>query len=364
MHPQVSGVSGDKEVIISSFFENGYVTPLGLEIGDYISKNHTCPRDLFIDTLVQRGYSAEDVQKELDRQCFYPTLRFNHVDDTYKGVLLGINLWSDICKRIHDQESIVSGQLQVKGSFIKVDIYRTDFQFSKLRKKVKDLGLYKAPVMRWTGQFTKREALACLDRLFEAVPFTDPHTRGDRFSVLEAVGDIIGRKPGKPWAWLVAHPVVHLELTPVARKVLETLFSLSNGPIDWKGTHISPYEIQMNTDISFEEIQESLEYLEETGIVRQVGEDFTPTGLGYLLVRRALRGDKSLTFAVTRNAETECRLEVSTPSYLGCEVRDVLSQCGGISISEYSTPVVISSCERSQVVNVMEKVLSKVAKHR
>lgn len=357
-------MSGDKEVVICSFFENGYVTPLGLEIADYISKNRTCPRDLFIDNLVHRGYSAEDVQKELDRQCFCPTLRFNQSDDTYLGVDLGINLWSDICKRIHDQESMVSGQLQVKGSFMKVDIYRSDFQFSTLRKKVKDLGLSKAPVMRWTGQFTKGEALTCLDRLFGTVPFTDPHTTGDRFSVLEAVGDIIERKPGKPWAWLVAHPVVHLELTPVGRKVLETLFSLSNGPIEWKGTPISPYEINMNTDISFGEIQESLEYLGETGIVRQVEGDFTPTGLGYLLVRRALREDKSLTFAVTRNAEREYKLEISTPRYAGCEVRDVLTECGGVSISEYLTPVVISSCERSQVVDVMEKVLSKVVRHR
>lgn len=350
--------------VVASFFGNRYVTLLDVEIRDLICKNHTCSRQKFIDTLCKQGYASDDITEELDRQCSCSTLRYLSAEDTYTGVDIGVTLWGDMCNRIHDQESMLGGQLQGSGSHIKVDIYRTDFQFSKLRKWIKSLGLYQAPVMRWTRKFTRKDAVRCLDHLMEAVPFTDMCSSGDHSCVLQMVGDVIDRKPKKtPWAWMVCHAVAHLEVTPSRRQMLETICSLSNGPVDWKGNPVSLCEIKMNTNLSEEEITESLEYLQEKGIVRWVKGDLTPTGQGYVLVRHALRSDSAITFGITRIRDREYRLEVSTPSYLTGEMRDLLKEYSGSSLSEFRTPAVFPLWERTQVLDVLDAVTEKLTTH-
>jgi hypothetical protein len=70
--------------------------------------------------------------------------------------------------------------------------------------------------------------------------------QGDMSSVLQAIDRVIDRKSKKrPWAWLIVHAVAQLELSPSAEKVLKTIFSLSNGPVEWKGNLISLYELKM-----------------------------------------------------------------------------------------------------------------------
>lgn len=348
----------DAEEITSSFFGNGYITPLGAEISDFIYKTGTCSKDHLVDTLQQRGYSPDAIQEEVERQCFCSTLRVTP-EDTCMSIGLGAALWMDICKRIHDQESMMAGRIERRGPHVKMDIYQTDFQFSRLRRTVKDAGFHKAPVMRWTAQFDEREAATLLDPLLGAIPFTDPHTAGDKFSVLKAISGIMSQKSRKLWVWLIVHPVVCLKLTPGAKEWLKTLFRLGNGPVEWGGIPLSFYEIQMNTDLTDEEIEEAFEYLEKVEIVRRVKDEFTPTGLGHTLMRRALKGDKSITFAVTRNTDTEYRLEVSAPSHVGDEVRDVLEAHGGVS-DESCTPVSFSPSEGSWVAAVMGEVITKM----
>lgn len=350
--------------VVASFFGNRYVTLLDVEIRDIICKNHTCSRQEFIDTLCKRRYASDDITEELDRQCSCSTLRYSAADDTYTSVDIGITLWNDMCSRIHDQESMLGGQLQGSGSRVKIDIYRTDFQFSKLKKWIKSLGFYQAPVMRWTKKFTRTDAVRCFDHLMEAVPFTDVYGSGDQSCVLHMVGDVIDRKSKKtPWAWMVCHVVAQLELTPPRKQMLETICSLSNGPVDWKGNPVSLYEIKMNTDLSEEEITESLEYLQKKGIVRWVMGDLTPTGQGYVLVRHALRCDPAITFGITRIRDKEYQLEVSTPSYLNGEMRDLLSEYSGSSLSDLCTPAVFPHGERTEVLDVLDAVMEKLTAH-
>ena len=353
------------EVLVSSFFGNGYVTLPGAEIKDYISKTCHCSKKALTDMLRQRGYTTDEITAELNRQCSCSVLRFLPSRSTYTSTDIGTALWEDICNRIGDQPSIVAGNLQCKGSKIKIDIYRTDFQPTELKKKIKNLQLHQAPVMRWTGQFQMKDTLQCVDHLIEAVPFTGYHRRGDLSSVLQIAGEIVRRKPKKtPWAWLVFHPVVQVELTPSKKKVLKKLFKLSNGPVDWKGTPVSLDELLINTDLLYEEIEESIEYLKKHGIVRIIDSsngDLTPTGQGYVLLRHAFRPCPSVTFAVTRNAETEYQLEVSTPSYLTRSIQDLLKEQGGTVLSEFQTPAVFSSRERSQICAVFDVIIKALS---
>lgn len=362
---KVSCVSSDTDELIASFFGNRYATLLDAEIKNHICETQKCSKQEFIDILSQKEYSIDDITEELDRQCSSSTLRYVPSEDAYTGVKIGMNLWDDMCSRIRDQESILAGQLQRTGSRIKIDIYRTDFQFTKLKKGIKFLGLHQAPVMRWTKKFEKKDALKCLDLLMAAVPFTDVHSKGDHSCVIHMIGDVIDRKPKKtPWAWMVCHSVVQLELTPSRKEVLETVFSLSNGPVDWSGTPVSLDEIEMNTDVSHKEISGSLEYLQEKGIVRMVKEDFTPTGQGYVLVRHAFRSDSAITFVVTHTTDKEYQLEVSTPSYLNCEMQDLLKEWSGSRLSEFHTPAVFPLWGRSQVVEVMDAIIGKLLSNR
>lgn len=351
-------VSLSNEVIVSSFFDKEYVTLLGVEIRDYIYKLKKCSKPKLIENLRQRGYKTNEISKELDRQYYCSTLRFLPSKNAYTCVDIGTILWSDICCRIYDQKSMIAGQLQYSGSSIKLDVYRTDFQSPELKREIRSLGLHRAPVMRWTKRFRKKEALKCLKYLTGVLPFPNHHDEGDYSGVLQTVKKVIDRKPKRtPWAWLVTHPVVQLELTPQRKKVLETLLSLSNGPVDWKGIPVSLDELQLNTNLPYEEIKESTEYLKEQGVTRQVRDDLTPTGQGYVLLRHAFRSNSSVTFAVTRSTEKEYQLEVSTPSYLNPEMCTLLKEHGGTMCPEFHTPAVFSPREGSQVIQVLDSIM-------
>jgi hypothetical protein len=352
---KVNNVSSNiGEWITSSFFGNRYVTPIEIEIKDNISKNRTYPKQRLVDNLCKQGYNNGDVTKELNRQCSCSTLRFIPSEDVYVSVEIGMSIWSDICSRIHTQESMVGGKLQVTESGIKVDIYRTDFQFSKLTERVASLGFKQAPVMRWTGTFSRKKALKCLDQISGGVPFAEPHEKGDRLCVLDMVCEVIERKPKRaPWAWLLSHAVVKVEMTPVRRDVIETLFLLSNGPVDWKGNLISLHELKMNTNLSLDEIEKAVEYFQEKGVVRQVRGDFSPTDQGYTLVRRAFRDERGVTFALVHVTEADYKLEISTPSYIDPEIMGLLNEEGGTSVSEVGTPVVFCPYTREEVVDLL-----------
>ena len=357
---KVNNVSSNiGEWITLSFFGNRYVTPIEIEIKDKISKHRTYPKKQLVDNLCTQGHDIGDVTKELNRQCSCSTLRFIPSKDVYVGAEIGRNIWSDICGRIHTQESTVGGKLQVTESGIKMDIYRTDFQFSKLKERVASLGFKRAPVMRWTGTFNKKKALECLDQIAGEVPFAEPHEKGDRSCVLDMVCEVIERKSKRaPWAWLLSHAVVQVEMTPVRRNVIETLFSLSNGPVDWKGNLISLHELKMNTNLSLDEIEKAVEYFQKKGVVRQMRGDFSPTEQGYTLVRRAFKDENGVTFALVHVTEADYKLEISTPSYVGPEIMGLLNEEGGTSVSEVGTPVIFCPYTREEVVDLLGMLVS------
>jgi hypothetical protein len=194
-------MSQSNRLLTSSFFGNGYVTLLDAEIKDYICKHKKSSRTAFIDTFSQRGYAFDDIAEELDRQCYFSTLRYIPKEDTYAGIQIGMNLWHDICARIHDQKSMIAGQLQWRDGRVKVDIFRTDLQPLTLKKKVSALRLRRAPVMRWTKRFTEKNVLKCLGYLLDAVPFTSFHKKEDLSGVLRMIDDVINSKSERrPWA--------------------------------------------------------------------------------------------------------------------------------------------------------------------
>jgi len=355
-------VSVKKEALVSSFFGNEYVTLLDVEIADYICTHQTCSRRKFIDVFCQQGYSAEDVTQQLDRQCSRSTLRFIPSKKMYEKVDTGTHLWADICSRIHSQESVIAGQLQAVGPYIRLDVYRSDFQSPPLKKVATQNRLKYAPVMKWTGKFRPNTVSKCVDRFVETMPCITCHDEGDRAAVLHCVKEIINKKPKRaPWAWLIIHPVVQLELTPPTRDVLETLFSLSNGPVDWKGIPISLSELKINTDLSTGEIEDALQYLEEQGIVRQIGGDFTPTGQGYTLVRQFLRPTTAVTFAVTHSTDQKYQLEISTPSFLAADIQTLLLEHGGRIFSTFQTPAVFPLGEKDQVLQVLQAIINELS---
>ena len=351
-------LSKTDELVTLSLFDDEYVTPLDIEIESYIFENQRSSQQQFIDIFCQHGYAPEDIVEELDRQCYCSVLRFLPSEGAYVAVPLGMNLWDDMCNRIHDQGSMIAGKLRRKGSRIVIDIYRTDFQGSELKEEVKSLGLRRAPVMRWTKQVERKEGSKCLDHLIDVLPFDSPHGRGDKFCVLQKVTEVVNRKPVKrKWAWLVSHPVVQLVLTPSRKAILKKVLSLSNGPLDWKGNLVSLYELKMNTDLSSEEVEEAVEYFMKTGIIRKVNRDYTPTGQGYTLSRGVFNPCSCVTFAVIRRTNREYQLEVSTPSTANPEIWNTLKEKGGIPSSDYSTPVVFPYREKSQVITVLDATM-------
>jgi len=64
--------------------------------------------------------------------------------------------------RFGAQKSMVGGKLQIIGSDVRFDIFRTDFQSPKFRKIIKHLGMHQAPVMRWTKQSNEKNLLESL----------------------------------------------------------------------------------------------------------------------------------------------------------------------------------------------------------
>ncbi|MBU7016022.1 MAG: hypothetical protein HXS44_00830 [Theionarchaea archaeon] len=350
--------SGTDELVTSSSFGNSYVTPLGIEIRDFICRNQKGSREVIVDTLCQRGYTLGDITEELDRQCYCSTMRFVPSDSMFFACPVGVHSWGDICSRIYDQESMIAGKIHWRGSRIAIDVYRSDFQFSKLRKEVKSQGLHTAPVMRWTGRYQKEGALQCLDRLTGVMPFISHRSKGDLQSVIEIVTDVVSRKSRRvKWAWLITHPVTQLILTPSRKAVMKKLFLLSNGPVEWKGTLVSLCELTMHTHLSREEVKDAVLYLEGEGIIREVNKDLTPTGLGYTLLRSAFKSTPLITFAIIRRGEREYQLEISSPSSLNPEIRDTCREHKGSALSEYKTPTIFPLCRKSHILDVMDRII-------
>jgi len=344
--------------LIVSFFGNGYVTYLDAEISDYIFKRRKVPQEEFIDILHEKGYGIKSITQELDRQCYASTLRYIPSDNVYVAVDIGMHLWTDILQRIHDQQSMVGGKLQIIDSDVKLDICRTDFQLQKFKRAVKHLGLHQAPVMRWTKQFERKKALQCLDLLLDLVPPRTQHDNTDLKTVLQAIQHANRHKSKKTtWAWLITHPIMRLELTSSRERVAKAVFSLSKGPVDWKGKLVNVDELEENTDLSHQEIEESIEYFEEQGVIRKIDDSLTPTGQGYVLVQYAFRSHHSITFAVVCVDEENYQLEISAPHLPGFNIRDVLEENGGESHSEFGTPVVFSKREKSEVIKLINTII-------
>lgn len=344
--------------LIVSFFGNGYVTYLDAEISDYIYQRRKVSQQEFIDILHQKGYSIKNITKELDRQCYASTLRYILSEDAYVSVDIGRHLWTDILRRIHDQQSMVGGKLKITTSDVKLDIYRTDFQSLKFKKVIKHLGLHQAPVMRWTKQSKRKEALDYLDLLMDLITPRTHHDEADLKTVLQAIQYANKNKSKKTtWAWLITHPVMRLELTSPRETVAKTVFSLSKGPVDWKGKLVSLFELKESTGLSHQEIEESVEYFEEQGIFRKINDSLTPTGQGYVLVQYAFRSHHSITFAVVRVDKEYYQLEISAPHLPGFDITGVLEENGGKRHSEFGTPVVFPEREKSEVIKLLNTIV-------
>jgi hypothetical protein len=346
--------SGVNELVVS-FFGNGYITYCDVEITDYIYETPVVPRKDFVAILRQRGYSIKDITEELDRQCYASTLRYIPSEDVYVGVDMGRYLWQDILGRIHDQKSMVGGRIEKTDSGVKLDIYRTDFQSLKFKRLVNHVGFNQAPVMRWTRKFKIDNALQCLDPLLDVVPPGVLHGKADRLFLLQAIREANRSKSRKTtWAWLITHPVMRLELTPSRECVVRTVLSLSNGPVDWKGKLVS-FDDLRRTGLSRYKIDESLEYLENQGVIRRIQGGVTPTGQGYVLLQYAWKTTPSVTFAVVHVKELY-RLEISIPADPGSPIRDILTECGG-KFSDDSTLAVFSECEKSEVTHLIDALI-------
>lgn len=353
----------DINELIVSFFGNGYVTYLDAEISDHISQRQRESRQTFIDILHHKGYTTSAITEELDRQCYASTLRYIPSEDAYVLVDIGKNLWTDILNRIHEQQSMIGGQFRTAPPGVTLDIYRTDFQSKTLKKVIKNSGLHQAPVMRWTKQFTKKEAFKLLGVLMEVIPPVTQHYKADCTTVLQKIQYVNKTKSKKTtWAWLVTHPVMVLQLTPAREKLLRTLFSLSKRPVDWKGNLVSPDDLKEKTGLSRKEIEASIQYFVEQGIIRRIDNGLTPTGQGYVLVRYAFRVQHSITFAVVRETQKNYRLEVSAPHFPGSNIRDILEKINsniyskGKTYSEYKTPVIFPEQKKSDVLNLLDTI--------
>jgi hypothetical protein len=349
------------EKVVSSFFETGYFTLLDLEIKHYATvKNSFSKRDLN-RILKKKGYTEKDIEHELEKQRNYSTVRYLPDKNRYVGLGIGKALWGDICYRINEQYSLLAGRIHYRKGFITLDIYRTDFQSHQFRKAAVATGLLRAPVMRRTGRFNPEGASRCLKSLLPALPEATCEP-GDYATVLQKIGDKVDRKPTKtPWAWLVIHPVVEVDLTPWRKTILRTLFSLTNGPVSWKGTPISLYELTGYLDASSSDIEEPLTYFLKTGIVQNMENDYSPTERGYTLLSGIFRSLYRMTFAITRCGRYQYKLEISTPSFLYPEIRDLLIDAGGYPLKGGGTPIVFSPDKYSQVMKVIEALMKMMA---
>ena len=299
---------GGNEILLSSFFGNGYLTYIDVEITDFMYTRKKVEKQKFIEVLRQRGYPLKDILQELDRQCYASTLQYIPGEDAYVGLEIGRNLWIDILERINEQKSVMGGKIERRGSFLQVSIYRSDFQSLKFKNLVKHLGFRQAPVMRWTEVGTKKDILRNVDVLISTLPPAGECTHGDRGLLLKLIRKVNAHKLRKTtWAWLITHTIMKLRLTPPQGALLKTLLSLSNGPVDWKGRLVPREELQEWTNIPSETLEEIIEYLKAQGIVREVSQGLTPTGQGYILVKYAL-APPSFTFAVTHLTNGEYRL--------------------------------------------------------
>jgi hypothetical protein len=341
----------------SAFFGNGYFTYIGVEIKDFMFNRHEVSKKALIEMLQNRGYKKNAILEELDRQCYASTLRYIADEDTYKSIEIGKKFWIDLLQRIHEQSCMVGGKFQLKDSGVKLDIYRTDFQSLQFKQMITHLGLHQAPVMRWTRQVKKKDFFYCLEQLMDILPFKTYHGTADRSFVLDMIRKANKKKSKKiEWAWMISYIELYLELTPFRKSVLDALFSLSQGPIDWNKSSISKDFLQKKVNIPFENFEKSIEYLEQKGIIREVNGRLTPTGQGYTLVRHGYNPTPLVTFAIIRTSNNTFRLEVCTKSQ-SIPMQDLLTDFGGYIPPEWNCLVVFSPREKHDIIAILSSLL-------
>jgi hypothetical protein len=343
-------------LLVSSSFGNGYITYLEAEIKDYVFGRRSVSKQELVSVLCQRGYRSREVEEEVDRQCYSSTLRYIPLEDGYRSIHLGRQVWSDILNRFHEQPSVVAGKLQSTDSGVKLDIYRSDFQSSEFKEVIKHQGLHQAPVMRWTKQGTREDVIMCIGLLMGILPPTVCIIPADLPLILKTIDKINKKKSKKTaWIWLISHAELRLELTPSRKAVLNALFSLSKGPVDWRGRLVFRDELQSHVSLSREMIEEAIEYLKQQGIVRELKGGLTPTGQGYSMIRHVLTPHPVITFAIVRVNRKKYRLEIGTRSQ-DSDIQKFLRTCGGTSAA-FTSLITLSPCEKPEIITIMDVLL-------
>ena len=345
-------MSDIKEVIQSSFFGNGYITPLNVEIASLLKERGTISRQEIYNLLRKRGYTSSDITEELDRQWYASALRYIPAEESYVRVEIGMNLWKDVCRRIHDQKGMIAGQLRFREGPI-LDICRSDFQSITFKRIIKIQGFHQAPVMRWTRPCAPENLAPCMTSFLDIL--SPVHKKsGDRSVLLQKVCDVARKKRRRnARMWLVTFAALYLEVTPAQKQVLDSVYALSGGPVDWKGRCVKIEEITTRTHLSLGEVIKSVQYLEEKGIVRELEDGFTPTGQGYVLIRYIKNRKKSVTFAVTRRHEGY-NLELNVP--FSKELKNAFIDMGG-KISLWDSLILFTGLRCSEICDLLDEVV-------
>ncbi|KPV64051.1 MAG: hypothetical protein AOA65_1081 [Candidatus Bathyarchaeota archaeon BA1] len=319
---------------VISYIGNGFITPLEIEIFEALERDGFIERNKFILKLIEKGYHRRDIEDELERSCYASWTKRLSDGDRYVPLSLGMSVWSDLKERINEQESIIGLNIVRTSQLIyHLTVPYSSFFPEPVKLVIKNYNFKRAPIMQYVAKLPLEKTLCFIkDITHQLTPAKDKLGNHSKcWQIMDFLQIIKTSKLQR--VWVVGRVTLDINITDMLVKVMKTIKKIGRKPVDWRGGAL--VEIKMlykNIHQPKNEINETLEYLLDKGLIRRVSNTyFTITGMGFFIWKffeKAVQGYSNFNCIIKKESCENYKLEVCDSSYLLEGVRQIITKYG------------------------------------
>ena len=250
---------------IISYIGNGFVTPLEVEIFETLERYGCIKKENFLSQLILRGFTLREIEEELERGCYASWTKYIPEKGIYVPLPLGMSIWTDVKKRAKEQESIIGLNIsRINQSMYRLTVLNSSFLSQSIKASLKRYNFKRAPIMRYTAQFSVNDTLYFLrDIIHQLIP--------ENHAPCRQVRDLFQLAKRCSRIWVVGRVTIDIAITDLLVDIMKVIKRVGKRPIDWRGgLPVDLRVIYENISRPKDKVNECLEYLMDKGLIRQI----------------------------------------------------------------------------------------------